>query len=388
MNIKCLPARYGDSFLINICDGTKQYNILIDCGLKDTCTEFIKNQLVSIKKIDLLVLTHIDDDHIKGAIELFQDADIIDNIVIDNIWFNDLYKITEGKLKKNIKSDLSNNGSIESGKFDQEVSYKQAKCLANYILESKHSDNWNKGIGIISCDDNYYKELYPIGREVKIVLLSPSKERIEELFSKWCEKSNIDKDKLVIDNKTLNSFYSFYINSKNGVGKFDEECSGKIADIETMAEKEYSVKNTSNDASIAFFIETKKNKVLFLGDSNSKDIEKSLKQYMKDKKLQKIKFDLIKVSHHGSKNNISNGLLELLECDKYVISTNGEIYNHPDLECLSKIIVKQQEYKEIVFNYRNKKVLKALNNEEYKKKYKYSLIMPSENKPIIMDIEV
>ena len=105
MNIKCLPARYGDSFLINICDGTKQYNILIDCGLKDTYNEFIKKELVSIKKIDLLVLTHIDDDHINGAIELFQDADIIDNIVIDNIWFNDLYKITEGKLKQNIKKE-------------------------------------------------------------------------------------------------------------------------------------------------------------------------------------------------------------------------------------------------------------------------------------------
>lgn len=388
MNIKCLPARYGDSFLINICDGTKQYNILIDCGLKDTYNEFIKKELVSIKKIDLLVLTHIDDDHINGAIELFQDADIIDNIVIDNIWFNDLYKITEGKLKQNIKSDLSDNGSIESGKFDQEVSYRQAKSLSNYILESKHRDSWNKRLGIISCDDNYYKELYPIGDEVKIVLLSPSKERIEELFSKWCKNINIDKEKLVIDNKTLKSFYSFYIKSGKCGGKFDEECSGKIADIETMAEKDYNVKNTSNDVSIAFFIETKKSKVLFLGDSNSKDIEKSLNQYMEDKKLQKIKFDLIKVSHHGSKNNISNGLLELLESDKYMISTNGERHNHPDLECLSKIIVKQQEYKEIVFNYRNKKVLKALNNEEYKKKYKYNLIMPSENKPIITEIEV
>ena len=227
-----------------------------------------------------------------------------------------------------------------------------------------------------------------MGDGIKIVLLSPSRKRIDDLFFYWCKNSNIDKEKLIIDNKTLNSFYRFYLNSKSGNGKFDEECSGKNANIETMAEKDYSVKNTSNDVSIAFFIETKKNKVLFLGDSNAKDIEKSLKQYMKDKNLKKIKFDLIKVSHHGSKNNISNGLLELLESDRYIISTNGERHNHPDLECLAKIIVKQQEYKEIIFNYRNKKVLKALDDEDFKKKYKYDLIMPSEDKSIITEIEV
>lgn len=388
MKIVCFPARYGESFLINICNETKMYNILIDCGLNTTYTGFIKNQLLSLKKIDLLVLTHIDDDHIGGAISLFSDTEIINNIEIDNIWFNDLYKITEGLYKQNIEISSKATQSGQGGKFDQEVSYKSAKCLANYILESKHKDNWNKGESIISCDINYYKELYPFGDEVKVVLLSPNENKINGLLNKWCKKLNIDKDKIVIDDKALRSFYGLYLNDNKICGRFDENCSARGSSIEELAEQDYYTNNINNDASIAFFIEAEKKRVLFLGDSNPKDIEENLRQYMTDKKIDIIDFHIVKLSHHGSKNNISNELLKLWKCNKYIISTNGERYNHPDLQCLAKLIVKQTDYKKIFFNYKNNRVLRTFNKAEYKKTYKYDLVMPNENDPIITNIMI
>ena len=40
----------------------------------------------------------------------------------------------------------------------------------------------------------------------------------------------------------------------------------------------------------------------------------------------------------------------------YVISTNGSVFNHPDLEAISKIAIRQEHEKEFYFNYRIPKV--------------------------------
>ncbi|MEZ5082471.1 MAG: hypothetical protein R2750_03330 [Bacteroidales bacterium] len=43
---------------------------------------------------------------------------------------------------------------------------------------------------------------------------------------------------------------------------------------------------------------------------------------------------MAKVSHHGSKSNISKKLLDLLDAKHYLISTNGDRHNHPDPEAI------------------------------------------------------
>ncbi|MCE5221387.1 MAG: MBL fold metallo-hydrolase [Clostridium sp.] len=375
--IKCFPASYGESFLLTISQDKEEYNILIDCGLVDTYKNFIKKELESIKKIDLIVLTHIDDDHIGGAVELFKDKEIMQKIDIGNIWFNDLYKITEGKYKHDIV--LESNEKEESNKsiFDEEVSYESAKILANYILKSKHRDVWNKDEVVVQCEKQLYKEVYPINDSIKFVLLSPKSQRINKLFEEWCDELEIESDGLVIDNKTMNKFYNYYINSEDSSEVFDEDCCIGEIQIEELAKLEFNKSNPANNASIAFFIEVGGKKMLFLGDSNSSDIKKSLGKYVEDNELKKIDFDLVKLSHHGSKYNISSKFFDLFSSKKYVISTNGDRYNHPNLECLCKVIVKQTSMKEILFNYRNCEILRELDKIQLKEKYKYIINMPA-----------
>ena len=64
--IKAFPAKNGDSFLIRY----SGYNILIDCGYKDTFDTFIKPELEKIQKegeiLNRLIITHLDEDHIQG----------------------------------------------------------------------------------------------------------------------------------------------------------------------------------------------------------------------------------------------------------------------------------------------------------------------------------
>lgn len=81
INISLLQASYGDSIFIS----KNGYNILIDGGIAQTYQDFhnrrnpdkpLKLLIDDLKRkeqhIDLLIVTHIDDDHIGGIKEWFE----------------------------------------------------------------------------------------------------------------------------------------------------------------------------------------------------------------------------------------------------------------------------------------------------------------------------
>lgn len=93
LSIKLFPAEYGDCILLSI-GKEKQYNILIDGGLSKTYQKHIKSEIYHIKKmkqkIDLVVCTHMDNDHICGLIQLFiiQLLKETSSDFVENIWYN------------------------------------------------------------------------------------------------------------------------------------------------------------------------------------------------------------------------------------------------------------------------------------------------------------
>ncbi|MDM0610964.1 MBL fold metallo-hydrolase [Clostridium perfringens] len=385
IKVKCFPASYGDSFLVNIKNEKESHNILIDLGFKETYNLYIRKELQKINCLDLIALTHIDDDHISGAIEFFKDNEILEKLSIKNIWFNDLYKIVDDKygvddFNFNINKEIEKRSC---GIFDDEVSFSKANTLTELIYKTNNFGVWNKQETLIQCKEKSYKELYPINSEIKFVILSPNTIRIDELFSEWLKKIKIKKSDFKLKSTDLSKFYNMFKYHDKLASSFDNNCSNKIIDIEEMANKEFMKNSKANNSSIAFFIEIKDKKMLFLGDANAEDISSSLEQYKIDKKLEVLKFDLIKVSHHGSRNNINNKLFDIFYSDRYLISTNGNRHNHPDIECLSKIIVKQKQYKSLIFNYDRKLIVKKLNVEELKIKYNYDLDIPKKNGEVV-----
>ncbi|EOU1117583.1 MBL fold metallo-hydrolase [Clostridium perfringens] len=385
IKVKCFPASYGDSFLVNIKNEKESHNILIDLGFKETYNLYIRKELQKINCLDLIALTHIDDDHISGAIEFFKDNEILEKLSIKNIWFNDLYKIVDDKygvddFNFNINKEIEKRSC---GIFDDEVSFSKANTLTELIYKTNNFSVWNKQETLIQCKEKSYKELYPINSEIKFVILSPNTIRIDELFSEWLKKIKIKKSDFKLKSTDLSKFYNMFKYHDKLASSFDNNCSNKIIDIEEMANKEFMKNSKANNSSIAFFIEIKDKKMLFLGDANAEDISSSLEQYKIDKKLEVLKFDLIKVSHHGSRNNINNKLFDIFYSDRYLISTNGNRHNHPDIECLSKIIVKQKQYKSLIFNYDRKLIVKKLNVEELKIKYNYDLDIPKKNGEVV-----
>lgn len=77
IRIESLPAGYGDSLLVSCPVGRRTWRLLVDTG-PDECWPQLRNRLAQIplnalgrRHIDLVVISHIDHDHIGGAGLLF-----------------------------------------------------------------------------------------------------------------------------------------------------------------------------------------------------------------------------------------------------------------------------------------------------------------------------
>jgi hypothetical protein len=89
-----LPADHGDAILLEYGPGRRlRYRVLIDGGA-ETAYRDVRERLRAIRpdrqgrrRIDLLVISHVDADHIEGVIKLVQDDELA--VRVGDVWFND-----------------------------------------------------------------------------------------------------------------------------------------------------------------------------------------------------------------------------------------------------------------------------------------------------------
>jgi hypothetical protein len=106
-----------------------------------------------------------------------------------------------------------------------------------------------------------------------------------------------------------------------------------------------------NGTSIAFLLEFKKKTILLGADAHPSVLSKSLKALPPRRNF---RLDLLKVPHHGSRNNVSQELLEKVRCRAALFSSNGAYHEHPDKEAVARVIKYSPPGVELVFNYRSK----------------------------------
>jgi hypothetical protein len=110
--------------------------------------------------------------------------------------------------------------------------------------------------------------------------------------------------------------------------------------------------STANGSSIAFLAEHQGKRCLFLGDAHMRVVCASLRGLgaTKDRPLV---VDAVKLAHHGSKHNITPELLELVDAEHYLVSTNGDRFKHPNAEAIEAIIQGSRRKPCLWFNYRS-----------------------------------
>lgn len=308
-NIKILKAKHGDSILITSHAENKVINILVDGGPRSTYSQKIgpllkKGDLkVEIDRlrargeyVDLLVLTHIDDDHIGGLLAAYEDQCGLKDIV-RKVWFNSGRSIAN-KLKFNVTENIDVSFNVLTSKL---TGVSQGVSFENHI---KNIGVWDENLLISGHEEDFFG--------IKLTVLSPSIAELKELLRKW------QKEKPS----------SITASKENDHGKSLEEL---------IAEDNFTEDNKPhNGSSIAFILDVGGKKIMLLGDSFPSVVYKSLTSlgYSPENK---INIELCKLSHHGSKGNTSNEFLQLISCDNFVVSTDSSHHGLPDKVTIARV---------------------------------------------------
>ncbi|MBE6021603.1 MAG: MBL fold metallo-hydrolase [Cellulosilyticum sp.] len=362
MNIRVIPASPGDSILISYAYKGSKKNILIDGGIGETYYGYLSDILHEIKNsgeyIDLLIVTHVDYDHIEGICRWFEDEEC-DKDIIKQVWFNSGEVISEyfnSHISEELQIKLLN-------MKDTKQSVSQGITLEKKLNEL---GCWEKNI--ISAG-KVYNELPGI----KITVLSPGIKRLEKLNKKWeVEVDNSTEMGVQVDyNKPIKELL------KN---KFVQDTS--IANGSSIAIL-LQYETNGNDA---VKLEKQYKNIILAADAFPSEIIKTLKEigYCKEKKLS---LELLKVSHHGSKANTNKKFLEIIKCDNFIISSDASTHGLPNKECLARIIDSSNKTTNLYFNYNYVKQKRIFSEDDYKE-YKFKCYEMEEGKPYPINKEV
>jgi beta-lactamase superfamily II metal-dependent hydrolase len=403
ITVKMFPAKNGDCFLVSLGLENRKHT-LIDCGYTETYRDFLKKELLNIanngEAIDLMVITHIDQDHILGALAFLEENNNAPFIEIKEIWHNSyrhlqfekekVEKITEQELtilnrEVVLGSSFLRHRIGQAGIRDEDISAKQGSMLAALILEGGYP--WNESFGGKAV--NYENKNRVVKDQYSLTLLSPNTDKLKRLSRTWLRELKKQKMDFSLSNEQIfDDAYEFYLIRQEEQKVLESNISSSasiyeeinIENIVLQNSKEEIDNSVVNGSSISFCIEYKNKKLLFLADAHPDIIDDNIA------KLEGNHFDLVKLSHHGSKRNITRDLIESLNSEVFLISTNGDKHGHPDFDSLARILYYQRHKpKTFVFNYQTS-TSRLLNNARWKEKYNYEVQISEGNAVSIVEL--
>lgn len=380
LKIKLFPAEYGECILVSVGE-ENPYNLLIDGGLAKTYKNFLSQEIKHIKasrlKINLMVCTHMDNDHIGGLVQILKNEN---SDFIQNIWYNGFLQVVSDKFysqenKKYTDGDneildkIISQGTIPDE--EQEVGINDGISLGVLIEEKKIPLNTIAG-GQAICSE-LVKDRIEISKDLSVIILGPSLENIIKIEEYW-KNDMVSRNYMfrVPDRIKLTEAFeyqierikAFYIGERVKISE-NEDLVKYIGDLNEIDD------SIVNGSSISFILEHEHRKNLFLGDTI---IDEKVLKNIENVVGFKYRFSAIKLPHHGSRYNITHDFIHRYTADEYYCMTNSRKYGHPDLEVLAAIICHDHQFKRLVFNYPIDKA-RFIDKEEWKKKYNYEVII-------------
>ncbi|MBP7659404.1 MAG: MBL fold metallo-hydrolase [Burkholderiaceae bacterium] len=353
MKLTIFQAGKGDSLLLTSQAGT---NLMIDGGMPDAYSQFIAPHLGALQQrgesIDLLYVSHIDQDHVGGVLRLLDD--LIDWRVYD-------YQLTRpGASPKeptaprpppiraiwhNAFSTLlaKNAGAIESmlAQSAAALSCASASDLrAEALAQAELAQSIQEAIRVsqrisarqlgIALNADFGGRLALVGApgsagvplgDLKISVIGPFGRDLTRLRGEWntwlkdhqarisslLKRARIDEDRLGNE-------------GGDALGPLIEAADAMGDRTEVTA---------PNLASLMLLVEEAGKSALLTGDGHWQDILAGLKHHGRLNPAVRAHFDLLKVQHHGSEYNWSKQFSEQISADRYVFCGNGE-HENPD----------------------------------------------------------
>lgn len=351
------PAGEGDCLLLSYGKrGGLLDHVLVDGGTAQTWRHlrpFMSAIISKGERLRLMVLSHIDADHLNGLIKMVEDKSAPKP---EEIWYN-------GYPQLKLLDEQDNYGPLG---FDAADRYTDLLSQAGWVPNAAfggrplHIDQGPREISL---------------GELKLTILSPDRTKLRALFDQWQRwRSGMD------DSETTDRWGPL-----GEVVEADEPSSHRL-DIEALSRAHRTDPSVPNGSSIAFLAEYGGKRVLLAADAHTDLLEEGLIQ-LAQAHGGPFPVDLFKLSHHGSQANISKRLLSLMACSRFAVSTNGARFRHPDAEAIAKVITaRPAEPKRLVFNYRSA-FTTLWESSELQARWNYTCTFPEASfEPMMIDI--
>jgi beta-lactamase superfamily II metal-dependent hydrolase len=337
-----LPAGIGDALVLDYGTDDATSRILIDGGVTKTAPG-LAEFLGPAPALELLVVTHVDNDHIQGALSMLEKR-LVDPIVGD-VWFNGFRHLPE--------SPLESMGPAEGER------------LTTLIVERDLPWNAHEAFGghAVAVADPACPPVAVLPGGLSCTVLSPGPAQLQALRPKWLpavQEANLDPAALLPEEELPPP------------GRLERM---GAPDLDALAAQKTPVDATeANGSSIALLVSWAGRTALLAGDAHPDVLLATLDAWLgKDAPLD---VDLFKLPHHGSKANVTNALIKRVRAKCYVFSSSGEGRSqHPNDQAVARAIVHSTGRRTLAFNYRNPRT-EVWDDQTLKDERGYSTMYP------------
>ena len=322
--LEALNAKHGDSLLLHYGTPAAPKLIVIDGGPAGVFKQSLQPRLEELRTsraptgaldIRLLMVSHIDDDHIRGVLDLTRELVQAeeDNAAapfdITTLWhnsFDDLVKSVKVANLDVLATRAKSSNGLDPASRAVPASVPQGRDLRN--AAKKLGLNINAHFGDLVVSPAQGKKTVDLGSGLSFTVIGPRQAQIDALQNDWAKKIAALKKKGAL----------------------------KPAAMEAVA-ADFVDKSVYNLSSIVVLAEAGGHRMLLTGDARGDYILEGLKAAGLLKKTP-LHVDLFKLPHHGSIHNAAAELFEKVTADHYVISADGKHGNPdtPTLELLTK----------------------------------------------------
>jgi beta-lactamase superfamily II metal-dependent hydrolase len=350
----------GDCLLLTGAGGER---VLVDGGMSASYSTHVAPAMGALAaqgvSLDLVYVSHIDQDHISGVLRLMDDlvAWRVHDFQVANgnpghkapkaprppdvkaIW-NNAFHDQVGENADKLEDMLAANASVLAGAEDtsiQDVAQRH-QDLANSIPEalqlSRRIGAGQLGIPLNAPFGNRLAmvrvdaKAVPVGG-VKMFVLAPFEADLDRLRKEW--------NKWLDDNEDV-------VQTIRRQAKADENLLGNEV-VQLLARLTLEAKvlgnrkkvTAPNLASLMLLAEENGKTVLLSGDGHGDDILKGLAHHGRLDAKGRMHVNVLKVQHHGSEHNIDEPFCRAVTADHYVFCGNGA-HENPDLDVLKTLV--------------------------------------------------
>jgi hypothetical protein len=341
-SLEALQAKHGDSLLLHYGSPDDPRLIVIDGGPKGVFNSSLRPRLDRIRnarggadplEIRLLMVSHLDDDHICGVLELSKvlvDAEEGGSdtpFEVVTLWHNAFDDVTSkvaeasrAGIGAHVAAAASAASSAALKVYEQDVravvaSVGQGRELRDNAEKLSWNVNWGfRGLVRAPKGGKATKDL---GDGLSFTVIGPTEERLDALEKEWDKQVRAWRKKK---------------GKAAGAEPAGAELDAIVADY-----VDKSVYNLSSIVVLAKAVVGGAERTMLLtGDARGDYVLEELKR-AKLLKGGKLHVDLLKVPHHGSWRNLCKDFFERLTADHYVFSADGRDDN-PDVKTLEALV--------------------------------------------------